>query len=365
MRHNTGDIRHDMEIGLRIHSDEQDRFQREDLYQMTGGVLSLTARGADGSESNRISSADAIATYFQNRMEYGALAVTPGVRYEYIELTTEDYGKTDPTRSGNALQQFDSTITAVIPGVGVEYNLTPQWQVLGGVHKGFNPPEPPTSAANNVQEEESVNYEAGLRFKQNALKAEAIGFFTDYENLLGSDNFSAGGGATGDQFNGGKVEVMGLEANLRYDFSTLIEKSAYRYPVKLTYTYTDATFQSSFNSGFAEWGNVRAGDELPYLPPHQFYVSAGVEQDDWAASISAKYNQKIRTVAGSGPLNETNSTDSNTVFDVNGEVEVSEGARVFGTVQNLFNEKYIAAARPAGFRPGAPQIVFVGLKTTF
>jgi Fe(3+) dicitrate transport protein len=158
---------------------------------------------------------------------------------------------------------------------------------------------------------------------------------------------------------------MGLEANLRYDFSTLIEKSAYRYPVKLAYTYTQTEFQSSFNSSFAEWGNVRTGDELPYIPKNQFYASAGIEQDDWAASISAKYNQKMRIVAGSGALTENNSTDSSTVFDLNGEVEVVEGARVFGTVQNLFEEEYIAAARPAGFRPGAPQIVFVGLKTTF
>ncbi len=367
IRHNTGDVKHDIEVGLRAHQDEQDRFQREDNYQMTNGVLNLTARGAEGGESNRISSANALATYVQNRMEYGALTVTPGVRYEHIELKTEDFGRTDPNRNGTSIRNYDSTITAVIPGIGAEYNVTPQWQVLGGVHKGFNPPEPPTStsAAANAKEEESINYEAGVRFKQDSLKAEAIGFFTDYENLLGSDTFSAGGGATGDQFNGGKVEVMGLEASLRYDFSELLEKSAYRYPIKLSYTYTDATFQSSFNSGFSEWGNVRSGDELPYIPPHQFYASIGVEQDDLATSISAKYNDKMRTRAGSGALTESNSTDSNTVFDVNGEVEIVEGTRVFGTIQNLFDEKYIAAARPAGLRPGAPQIVFVGLKTTF
>jgi outer membrane receptor protein involved in Fe transport len=90
-----------------------------------------------------------------------------------------------------------------------------------------------------------------------------------------------------------------------------------------------------------------------------------VEQDHWAASIGAKYNDKMRTRAGSGALTEANSTDSSTVFDLNAEYEIVEGARVFGTVHNLFNEEYIAAARPAGLRPGAPQIVFVGLKAAF
>jgi Fe(3+) dicitrate transport protein len=211
-----------------------------------------------------------------------------------------------------------------------------------------------------------VNYEAGLRFKQNALKAEAIGFFTDYENLLGADTFSAGGGgALGDQFNGGGVHVSGLEAALRYDVSQLLANSSYRYPITATYTYTQTEFQSSFNSSFSEWGNVREGDELPYIPPHQLYISAGVEQDDWAASVGMKYTDQMRTVAGSGALTENNSTDSSTVFDLNGEVEVVEGARLFGTVHNLFEEEYIAAARPAGLRPGAPQIVFVGLKAAF
>lgn len=369
IRQNTGDVHHDIEVGMRVHSDEQDRFHRNDDYQMQNGVMVLTTQGVQGQDStNRISSANAFSGYGLNRMNWGAWTVTPGARYEYVKLHTEDFGNRDTARTGANVREFESTITAIIPGLGVEYQLTKELGILGGVHKGFNPPEPPTSAnaANNAREEESVNYEAGLRFKQNVLKAEAIGFFTDYENLLGADTFSAGGGgALGDQFNGGGVHVSGLEAALRYDASQLLVNSAYRYPIAATYTYTQTEFQSSFNSSFSEWGNVRKGDELPYIPPHQLYVSAGVEQEDWAASVGMKYTDKMRTVAGSGVLTENNSTDSSTVFDVNGEIEVVEGARVFGTVQNLFEEEYIAAARPAGLRPGAPQIVFVGLKAAF
>lgn len=371
IRQNTGPVRHDVKVGLRIHSDEEDRFQREDTYNLASGVMQLVSRGAPGSESNRIGSADAIAVHALNRMEMGNLAVTPGFRYEYVELTNEDYGKADPARTGANLVEYNSTIRAFVPGIGLEYQLSPQWEVLAGVHKGFAPPAPPgnaTSAA-NAREEESTNYEAGLRFKQDSLRAEAIGFFTDYKNLLGRDTFAAGGagggGGTGDQFNGGAVEVYGLEASLKYDVAELLPPSRFRYPVKATYTYTQTEFQSSFNSSFSEWGNVRAGDELPYIAPHQLYVSAGVEDGGWKASIGAKYMAEMRTVAGSGPLREDRKTDANTVFDLNGEYELVEGVRAFGTVQNLFDEEYIAARRPAGLRPGAPQILFAGVKASF
>jgi len=366
-RANWSGVHHDMEFGLRYHYDEQDRYQHDDIYQMVNGVMVLTTKGAPGSQDNRIGSADAWAAFVQDRMDFGQLSLTPGVRMEYIDLETDNYGTADPNRTGASLQRYGSTLTTLVPGLGMEYELTPVWQLLAGVHKGFAPPAPPSSAsaAQSTKEEESINYETGVRYNKKSLRGEAIGFLNDYENLLGADTFSSGGG-TGDQFNGGEVRVWGLEAALGYDLAELmVEGVGLRFPARMSYTLTRSEFLNSFNSSFSEWGNVTKGDELPYIPPHQLYLSLGIEDDDWLVTLSGKYMDKVRTVAGSGPLLESESTDRSFTFDIYAETEIKEGVRPFVSVTNLFDETYVAARRPAGLRPGAPRLVYSGIKASF
>ena len=52
---------HDVEIGLRYHYDEEDRFQWKDGYNITNGQMNLTSAGTPGSDANRISKATAFA----------------------------------------------------------------------------------------------------------------------------------------------------------------------------------------------------------------------------------------------------------------------------------------------------------------
>lgn len=367
-RMNTGALGHDITTGIRFHQDRYDRLHRDKNYQMVNGVMTLTSAGAFGTQTNRIGTADAWSGYALNRMSYGDFTITPGLRYESIDLRTDNYGTSDPSRSGANLQVFKSKITALTPGVGMEYRLNPQWELIGGVHKGFAPPEPPTSssAADNAQEEESINYELGTRYSSERYKADLVGFFTDYDNLLGADTFSSGG-AGGDQFNGGKVHVYGLEAALGYDASgiTGLEKRGLRVPVLFNYTFADSSFRSSFNSSFGEWGNVQKGFELPYLPRHQFYTSVGIEHDDWSVSLGGKFMDSMRTVAGRGPLLEERSTDANFIVDLNAEMRLIGDVRGYVSINNLFEDEYMAARRPAGVRPGAPQMIYGGLKAEF
>lgn len=365
-RANYFGVHNDIELGLRYHYDEVDRFQHDDIYQMTNGIMMLTSAGAPGSQDNRIGSADAWAAYALNRVDFGQLAVTPGMRVEYIDLETDNYGTADPGRTGANLQQFGTTITAIVPGIGVEYDIDDAWQLLGGVHRGFAPPEPAGSAiaAQNAREEESINYEAGVRYRKDALLGEAIGFFNDYENLLGSDTFSSGGSGN-DQFNGGNVYVWGLESSLAYDFGETLALDEWQVPVRAGYTYTHAEFRNTFASSFSEWGDVTKGDKLPYISPHQLYLSAGVQNDTWLFSISGKYLDRMRTVAGSGPLQENLSTDGSFVVDMYAEMEVTDGVHPFVSVTNLLDETYVAARRPAGARPGAPQMIYAGVRAEF
>ena len=294
--------------------------------------------------------------------------MTPGIRFEHIKLEREDFGSNDPNRTGSARTFFENDLDVWIPGIGVAYDVNESVKLLGGVHKGFAPPGVPNNAneAAFTSEEESINYELGARYSQGNWAGEIFGFLTDYENLLGRDSFSSGGGGTGDTFNGGEVEVKGIEAVAQYDAAEVTQLPAsYKLPITVSYTLTDGEFKNSFTSSFAEWGNVRAGDELPYLPEHQLYVSVGLEKEDqWGVSAGAKYVDEMRTQAGSGAIPADRRVEAHWVVDVAGEYKLTDNVSAFATVENALDEDYVAARRPAGARPGLPLSAMAGVKVS-
>jgi Fe(3+) dicitrate transport protein len=360
-----GNTTNKLEIGGRYHQDEEDRYQREDIYTMVGGRMTLVSQGTPGAAGNRVQYADSYSAFVQNEMSWDRWTVTPGLRFEHITLGRDDYGASDPGRTGSAFTNFENTLNVFIPGVGATYAVTPEWKLLGGVHKGFAPPGVPnnTAEAAFTEEEESINYEFGTRYKSGNLSGELIGFLNDYKNLLGRDSFSSGGGGSGDTFNGGEVQVHGLEASVGYDAAAVVAlDERYRLPLVATYTHTRSEFKNSFSSSFSEWGNVQAGFELPYMPHHQLYLSAGLETDDWGISFGGKYVSDMRSVAGKGAIPENRLVEEHWVFNVAGEYKITDQVSGFATVDNLFDETYTAALRPAGYRPGMPMTAMAGIK---
>ena len=350
-----GDTEHEIEFGARYHYDKEDRFQHEDRYAITNGVMTLANAGAAGSNANRHGTAKATALYIMDEISYDSWTFVPGVRYEYIDLKREDF---------NSSTIRENTVDALVPGIGAGYAFTDEYSVFGGVHKGFAPPSP---SSTNDDVEESVNYELGGRFNGNVLNVELVGFFNDYSNLLGECTLSSGcsGGATGDQFNAGEVEAYGVEFSLGYDAAPALNISGVSLPINFNYTYTKAEFQNSFVSGFDEWGSVSAGDELPYIPEHQFYISAGVVAPKWEVNIAGKYVDEMRTQAGSGSIPAGQGTDKHFIVDIAGEYEVLDNIRLFATADNIFDTDYAASRRPAGIRPGKPLTALAGIKFKF
>ncbi len=203
-----------------MHEDEEDRFQEEDAYRLEGGRLILTGAGAAGSNANRISSGEAVALFLQDRVSIGKLTVTGGARFEDYELTREDYSTADPTRAAGPTRVRTLDDQVVVPGLSALYELNEDVTLLAGVHRGFAIASP---GATEADAEESVNWEAGGRFSKEGVDVEAIAFFNDYSNLLGTCTASSGGNCTiGDQFDGGDVDVMGLELTASWDAAALL-----------------------------------------------------------------------------------------------------------------------------------------------
>ena len=304
--------------------------------------------------------AGARAVFIQDTIQAGRFTANMGVRYETIDLKRTSYLLGDAAR-GTVLSVNRSEVDVWIPGVGVSFEATPNLLLIAGVHKGFSNPAP----GSNTKAETSWNYEAGFRFARGDLAVEAIGFFTDYDNLVGVCTASTGGGcAIGAQFDGGAVEVLGLELTAAYDLgpATGLPFAA---PVSLTYTLTQAEFGTSFNSGYEPWGNVIAGYELPYLPAHQLTLTAGLHGDRWRIDGVINYVDEARSVAGEGPIPASRRIDARTLLDLSAQFDLAEGVAAFVQMQNVTDEVYNVAFSPAGARPGAPRLLMGGLRLKF
>ena len=350
-----GETNISLSTGIRVHEDEEDRFQHQDGYRMADGVLILTTAAAAGTKTNRISDAQVTSYFVASQIRRGRWIFTPGVRFEDIDLARYDYSTADPNRTSGPTQIRTNSIQVVIPGAGVLYRLNEQWRVLAGLHKGFNPPGPGSSA----KEESSVNFEAGVRYHSAGLRFESIYFRNDYDNLVGTVTDSTGGGGQiGDQFDGGEVIVSGLELSTNYNFGM----GSFDIPVDLKYTWTnEAEFKNAFDSSFDPWGRVEIGDALPYIPEHQLRVSAGLQGDRFRVNVAANYVGKMRTRAGQGAYDPADTIQSHVVWDTIATWNFSEHLSTYIKIDNLFDETYIVARRPAGVRPGLPRTAYVGL----
>ncbi|QNM86206.1 TonB-dependent receptor [Polaribacter pectinis] len=355
-----GDAFHDIEVGFRFHYDEEDRFQWVDKYSISNtGILDLTTAGIQGTDANRISNANAFASYITYKLKYNNWTFTPGIRYENITLQRDDYGKNDVTRTGVNLASRENTVDVFIPGMGMNYKFNNDFSLFGGIHKGFSPP------GNQEEEkaEESVNYELGTRFNLGKLKGEFVGFYNDYSNLLGSDLAATGGTGSLDQFNAGEVKVNGIELLLNYN---LVKKeSQFSLPFSFGYTFTNTEFLNSFGSSDSLWGTVTAGDELPYIPKHQFNAALSLEHSKFEINLNARYNGEFRTLAGTGTIPTNEKVAANFIVDLSGKYYVNKKFNLTANVINLLDNTYAVSRVPAGLRPGHPFGIYGGLEFRF
>lgn len=355
----SGKLKHNVQLGVRYHQDAMDRYQNEDQYSMNNGAMFQTYQGELGTESNRIRRAYALASHIQYTLSFNKLDLTPGIRYENIELNEIDYGKTDPLREGTDAQYKSNAVGIFLPGIGINYSWNEKFSTYAGLHRGFAPP----GLTEGSIPEESLNYEFGTKFFGKFLNFQTALFFNNYKNLLGNDLAATGGNGSGSMYNGGKAQTMGAELFTTINTIKLLGiKSRIRIPVTVSYTFTDAQFLSSFESSFESWGNVNYGDEFPYLSKHQFSSRISLEHSKFEINLNAKYNSAMRAEAGSANLSQAEHIPPYLVFDGGVKYYLNKQISFNITVRNIANKAYIVALRPAGLRPGLPRVFQFGIR---
>lgn len=357
---NSEVVSHDIDFGVRYHLDSEDRFQWDDRYKIQNNSLFRTASGTPGTQENRVESAEAVSVHALYNLTYKKFTFSPGMRYENIIRRSLNYGTADLDRTGTNLNHRQSRIEKYIPGFGALYKFNDNYTAFTSVHKGFSPPGP----NDGDRGESSINYEAGFRLNKKALSGEIIAFYNDFERLEGADTNASGGTGTGDLFNAGQAKVQGLEVLITYDVLNN-ENTKFKVPVTFSYTYTDTELKNEFNSGTEAWGAIQPGDEIPYIAKNQFSIIAGLEHKKFNVSISGKYNDQFRTLAGQGTIPDNELVKSNFIIDASAKYHLTEKVSLMSNIVNILDKEYAVSRVPAGLRPGMPFGIHFGITAQF
>ena len=344
-----------MDFGIRLHQDQVARNHRVDEYAMESGHLSLI--GNRETITLNQDTATALATYANANLDFGQLNLSGGLRVEYIDGEAISYD----LKTGMQESIHTNNSTIVLPGLGAFYKISENLGALIGVNKGYVPNSP--GQDDSIDPEESWNYEFGLRYSAESLKAEFIGFYNDYSNLKGNCTFANGcQDDLGEEFNGGEVDIYGVEASLN---THLDITDSIHMPINIAYTFTQSEFQNSFQSSFSQWGTVSEGDELPYLPHNQLSIEVALAHDNWQVSLLLKYVDEMLEAAGTATELAGYYTDNIQQLDLSSWYQINDAIKIYGKIDNLTDETVIVSRRPFGARSGKPRQAIVGVKYTF
>lgn len=343
----AGVVRQEIRAGLRLHYDSFDRSIHSDGWLVQD--KSLVRDGAGRAlQNDDLAQALAFSGYVSDAVSFGAFTVTPGIRFEHIMMDYTD-SVADTKQSAN--------FTIALPGVSVSYAPIDPLRIFAGVHRGFSPPLP--QDAKRSDPETAVNYELGARYlAPSGLQLELAGFFSDYDNMTSLCTLTAGCNMVDRVYNNGRVLVGGLEAGGGYSFRVGREASL---PVRVSYTFTDTSFRSTFSSADPQLGDVERGDKVPYVPMHQASILTGLVFDRGISfNVQGTYVGAMREEASQGDGGRR--TGAQWLLDLAASWRVLPRLTLTARAENVLAQQPVVSRRPWGARPLAPFHAQVGVR---
>ncbi len=350
-------FRGELHAGVRGHWEVQKRRQEN-------GNLPNSRSGVASEINERRN--DAYSAFVQNRFIFGDLAITPGVRFERINIERTNL-LASPIAIGN------TTVSEVIPGIGVAYSGLPKTTLFAGIHRGFSPPRAEDIISNSggvveLDSELSWNYEAGIRtnpFK--GLRIEGTYFRLDYENQIVAASLAGGVGAT--LTNGGKTLQEGLEFSGQLDSGVVFE-SRHNFYLRTAYTWLPtAEFRGVRFSSVTPSISI-TGKRLPYVPETTGTTSLGYSHADGFDAfienvyVGRQFGDDLSTV-NSIANGQRGALSSQTYWNATANYRIERWKTTFFvTAKNLFDRTFIID-RSRGILPSTSRLVQSGVHIRF
>ena len=286
------------------------------------------------------------------------LAITPGVRYEWIQSTIHGYINTSTT--GHV---HDARIRQLLLlGIGAEYAVSPQSNFYGNFSQGFRPvtfseltPSGTTEVIDpELKDASGYNTDFGYRgsIKQQLLRFDIGVFRLFYDNRIGTINLHNAPYKT----NIGASVSQGIESFLELDIMRLFPQfTALGVSVFSNYSYVDARY--------TRWDNPAAsndqtknfkGNRVENAPNHILRTGLQIKYKGFSSTlqynyVAAVFTDALNSIEPNGSFT-TGQLPAYQLLDLNMTYTLKENYQFRAGINNLTNELY--ATRRAGGYPG-------------
>jgi Fe(3+) dicitrate transport protein len=338
----------------------------ETVHETTGQQVAPASAGTVLWDEHRALAA--LAAFGQLRVSVLRVAhLAAGLRSEQLlqhrRILRETAARPDGSPFGKPVttaQQAGSL--ALIPSLGGALCPLPWLTLHAGVHRGYAPPRTKDAITtrgedNRLQAELSWNLEAGVRATPHpALSVEASAFLVEFQNqIINSRSAGSADGVT--LVNQGRTRQWGTEAQLTVD-PLRAWNTRVRAPVTVTHTFVDARFTAG----------VHRGRALPYAPPNVWVLRMALE-DAWGLGanaavtwVDAMYSDEANTVAPNAE-GTVGRIPARALLDAGVSYSVPfSHLTFFANARNLAGHAYISTRFPQGIQPGAPRMLFAGVR---
>lgn len=299
-----------------------------------------------GPQNDRLDIQQSTGAFVQDQIELtDRLQVRFGGRYDSVTLRTVNR-LTDTSSTRNA-DRFS-------PQAGIVYRLADPVNLYAAYGEGFRANIGTDVSGAIFDPETSVSRELGVKLSLfgGRLNGTFAVFQLDKKNVLASDTNNPGFSVAI-----GKARSRGVELDVNGRLPGNVD-------VLLSYAYIDAEARSTLlepNFNF----QIRPGDPLINIPDHTLNVQAAKRFD--LAGRSAQIGAGGQYVGErSGETGTGFTLPSHTLFRVFGDLELTDGVTMFGSIQNLFDEHWFANSyHPLWVQPGTPRTATIGLRAGF
>ncbi|WP_341704691.1 TonB-dependent siderophore receptor [Ferrovibrio sp.] len=342
----TGSLKHAMSFGYRYMTEATDekRLRRQGFG--TGGnpfaVSETLNRYSTGST-------EAHAVYVDDAIEIGQVTVTPGLRFEKVEV--------DRT---NMLTGFRDTekYNEPLPSLSLGWQTSPAVFNYANFSTSFNPVTHLALGDNagnqtSLEPERARTYEIGSRYRQDGLSLEGGLFWIDFDNQIESVNSV--------NINTGATRHRGLETAAEYDLGRLGE-AMQGLSVYATYTFTRATRQEGANKG----------NDLQLYSNHVGTIGTRYRLQEWTFNLNAygqsqQYADDANTEAASAN-GKLGTIPGYLIWNTQVSYEFAEGPTIVFGVNNIFDQAYYTRASVeanGGLFAGAPRTAYIQTRFLF
>ncbi len=359
--HRTFGIAQETDAGFRFHVEGQDRRQEN-------GPTPTARAGVVVEDNHR--AADAVSSFVQHRVFVDRWTVTPGVRVEQVR-----YARTNRLGNAGVGVSGDTSVTEVIPGLGVAFAPSPQSTIFGGVHRGFSPPRVEdvinnTGGVVELDPERSWNLEMGARtLVRQGLRVDGTFFQMDYQNQIVPASLAGGVGAT--LTNGGETLHRGIEVAGAFDREATTT-GAHDVYARVAFTWIPvARFTGvRFSSVPGNTTVSVTGNRLPYAPETLATVTLGYRHDRGvdlqleAQHMGDQFGDDLNTIPGSAD-GQRGLIPAHTLVNAAATWRIKRLRSSFFVAVKNVTDRTAIVDRARGILPTHPRLVQVGTSVRF